>query len=117
MCAGGDGTLHEVVNGLMALPLSARPAVGYIPAGTTNDFAKNLSLPKSLEDMAATAAAGAPRPVDVGRFNDSHFIYVAAFGAFTDVAYSTPQATKSLLGHGAYMLEGPSAWPPSSPTP
>ena len=106
VCAGGDGTLHEVVNGLMALPLSARPAVGYIPAGTTNDFAKNLSLPKSLEDMAATAAAGAPRPVDVGRFNDSHFIYVAAFGAFTDVAYSTPQATKSLLGHGAYMLEG-----------
>ena len=106
VCAGGDGTLHEVVNGLMALPLSARPVVGYIPAGTTNDFAKNLSLPKSLEDMAATAAAGAPRPVDVGRFNDSHFIYVAAFGAFTDVAYSTPQAAKSLLGHGAYMLEG-----------
>ena len=106
VCAGGDGTLHEVVNGLMALPLSARPAVGYIPAGTTNDFSRNLSLPKSLEDMAATAAAGAPRPVDVGRFNDSHFIYVAAFGAFTDVAYSTPQAAKSLLGHGAYMLEG-----------
>ena len=106
VCAGGDGTLHEVVNGLMALPPEARPVVGYIPAGTTNDFAKNLSLPKSLEDMAATAAAGAPRPVDVGRFNDSHFIYVAAFGAFTDVAYSTPQAAKSLLGHGAYMLEG-----------
>ena len=106
VCAGGDGTLHEVVNGLMALPPEARPVVGYIPAGTTNDFAKNLSLPKSLEDMAATAAAGAPRPVDVGRFNDSHFIYVAAFGAFTDVAYNTPQATKSLLGHGAYMLEG-----------
>ena len=106
VCAGGDGTLHEVVNGLMALPPEARPEVGYIPAGTTNDFAKNLSLPKTLEDLAATAAAGVPRPVDVGRFNDSFFVYVAAFGAFTDVAYNTPQATKSLLGHGAYMLEG-----------
>ena len=106
VCAGGDGTLHEVVNGLMALPPDARPEVGYIPAGTTNDFAKNLALPKALEDLAATAAAGVPRPVDVGRFNDSFFIYVAAFGAFTDVAYNTPQATKSLLGHGAYMLEG-----------
>ena len=105
VCAGGDGTLHEVVNGLMALPPEARPEVGYIPAGTTNDFAKNLSLPKTLEELAATAAAGVPRPVDVGRFNDSHFIYVAAFGAFTDVAYSTPQAAKSLLGHAAYMLE------------
>ena len=105
VCAGGDGTLHEVVNGLMALPPEARPEVGYIPAGTTNDFAKNLSLPKTLEELAATAAAGVPRPVDVGRFNSSHFIYVAAFGAFTDVAYSTPQAAKSLLGHAAYMLE------------
>ena len=105
VCAGGDGTLHEVVNGLMALPPEARPEVGYIPAGTTNDFAKNLSLPKTLEELAATAAAGVSRPVDVGRFNSSHFIYVAAFGAFTDVAYSTPQAAKSLLGHAAYMLE------------
>ena len=105
VCAGGDGTLHEVVNGLMALPPEARPEVGYIPAGTTNDFAKNLSLPKTLEELAATAAAGVPRPVDVGRFNDSHFIYVAAFGAFTDVAYNTPQAAKNLLGHAAYMLE------------
>ena len=105
VCAGGDGTLHEVVNGLMALPPEARPEVGYIPAGTTNDFAKNLSLPKTLEELAATAAAGVPRPVDVGRFNSNHFIYVAAFGAFTDVAYSTPQAAKSLLGHAAYMLE------------
>ena len=106
VCAGGDGTLHEVVNGLMALPPEARPEVGYIPAGTTNDFAKNLSLPKTLEELAATAAAGVPRPVDVGRFNDSHFIYVAAFGAFTDVAYSTPQPVKNIFGHLAYVLEG-----------
>ena len=104
VCAGGDGTLQEVVNGLMAG--ECRPEVGYIPAGTTNDFAKNLSLPQGLEAMARTAAAGVPRPVDVGRFNDKHFIYVAAFGAFTDVAYNTPQSVKSVFGHLAYVLEG-----------
>ena len=91
VCGGGDGTLHEVVNGLMALPPEARPEVGYIPAGTTNDFSRNLSLPRGMEAMARTAAAGVPRPVDIGRFNGEHFIYVAAFGAFTDVSYNTPR--------------------------
>ena len=105
VCAGGDGTLHEVVNGLMALPSQARPAVGYIPAGTTNDFSKNLSLPRGMGAMARTAAAGVPRPVDIGKFNGEHFIYVAAFGAFTDVSYNTPQPVKNLLGRTAYMLE------------
>ena len=105
VCSGGDGTLHEAVNGLMALPPDHRPELGYIPAGTTNDFARNLSLPRGMEAIAATAAAGTPRLVDVGRFNDSYFVYVAAFGAFTDVAYSTPQSAKTLLGHAAYMLE------------
>ena len=92
VCSGGDGTLHEVVAGLMGL--ENRPEVGYIPAGTTNDFAKNLSLPRGMEAMARVAAAGVPRPVDIGSFNDRYFIYVAAFGAFTDVAYSTPQPVK-----------------------
>lgn len=105
VCGGGDGTLHEVVNGLMALPPEARPEVGYIPAGTTNDFSRNLSLPRGMEAMARTAAAGVPRPVDIGRFNGEHFIYVAAFGAFTDVSYNTPQPVKNLLGRTAYMLE------------
>lgn len=104
VCSGGDGTLHEVVSGLMELPPEARPTVGYIPAGTTNDFAKNLELPRTLEELAAVAAAGVPRPVDVGRFNDSDFLYVAAFGAFTDLAYTTPQQAKNLLGHLAYVL-------------
>ena len=103
VCCGGDGTLHEVVNGLMTV--SARPEVGYIPAGTTNDFAKNLNLPRSVADRAAVAAAGVPKGVDIGRFNDRHFIYVAAFGAFTDVAYNTPQQFKSIFGHLAYVLE------------
>lgn len=104
VCCGGDGTLHEVVEGLMAL--KERPVVGYIPAGSTNDFAQNLSLPRSYGKMALTAAAGAPRPCDVGRFNDRCFIYVAAFGAFTDVAYDTPQEFKNMFGHLAYLLEG-----------
>ena len=89
----------------MALPPEARPEVGYIPAGTTNDFSRNLSLPRGMEAMARTAAAGVPRPVDIGRFNGEHFIYVAAFGAFTDVSYNTPQPVKNLLGRTAYMLE------------
>lgn len=104
VCSGGDGTLHEVVSGLMELPREARPTVGYIPAGTTNDFAKNLELPRTLEELAAVAAAGVPRPVDVGKFNDTDFLYVAAFGAFTDLAYTTPQQAKNLLGHLAYVL-------------
>lgn len=104
VCSGGDGTLHEVAAGLMTRP--DRPEVGYIPAGTTNDFAKNLSLPRGMEAAARTAAAGVPRPVDIGRFNDRCFIYVAAFGAFTDVSYNTPQPFKNLFGHLAYVLEG-----------
>ncbi len=104
VCSGGDGTLHEVVAGLMRR--QDRPEVGYIPAGTTNDFAKNLSLPRGMAAMAQTAAAGVPRPVDIGRFNDRTFIYVAAFGAFTDVSHNTPQQFKNLFGHLAYVLEG-----------
>ena len=106
VCSGGDGTLHEVVCGLMELPPEGRPTIGYIPAGTTNDFSKNLELPRTLEELAVVAAAGAPRPVDVGSFNDTHFVYVAGFGAFTEVSYMTPQERKNLLGHQAYMLEG-----------
>ena len=104
VCAGGDGTLHEVVAGLM--PLELRPPIGYIPAGSTNDFARNLFLPKGYRAMAATAAAGTPLPVDIGRFNDRFFVYVAAFGAFTDVSYDTPQSFKNMFGHLAYVLEG-----------
>ena len=106
VCSGGDGTLHEVVSGLMALPKEERPEVGYIPAGTTNDFAKNLSLPGTLNEAAVVAAAGVPRPVDIGAFNEKNFLYIAAFGAFTDVAYNTPQQVKNLFGHLAYVMEG-----------
>ncbi len=107
-CSGGDGTLHEVVEGLMALPGSARPPIGYLPAGTTNDYARNLNLPRNMEDMATLAARGEPRPVDIGRLGEKYFIYVAAFGLFTDVAYNTPQEFKNAFGHLAYVLKGAS---------
>ena len=107
-CSGGDGTLHEVVVGLMGLPQGSRPPVGYLPAGTTNDYARNLNLPKGMVDMAALAAAGEPRPVDIGRLGERYFIYVAAFGLFTDVAYNTPQQFKNAFGHLAYVLKGAS---------
>ena len=104
VCCGGDGTLNEVVSGLLTLPQP--PVLGYIPTGTTNDFSRNLALPKGLEDAASTAAAGVPKLCDMGRFNDRSFVYIAAFGAFTDVSYDTPQQFKSLFGHLAYVLQG-----------
>lgn len=104
VCCGGDGTLNETVTGL--LRLSQPPVLGYIPAGTTNDFSRNLTLPKRMEQAAETAAAGIPRPCDMGRFNDRTFVYVAAFGAFTDVSYETPQNFKNMFGHLAYLMEG-----------
>ena len=104
VCCGGDGTLSETVSGL--LTLDAPPVLGYIPAGTTNDFSKNLGLPRGVEKAAATAMEGTPRPCDMGRFNDRTFVYVAAFGIFTDVSYDTPQEFKNAFGHLAYVLEG-----------
>lgn len=101
VCAGGDGTLHEVVDGL--LRQAHRPEIAYIPAGTTNDCSKNLGLPRGMEQCGRVAAAGTPRAIDAGRFNDTHFVYVGAFGAFTDLPYSTPQSAKSVFGHLAYL--------------
>ena len=106
VCCGGDGTLNETVQGLLALPADKRPVLGYIPAGTTNDFSRTLELPRTLPELAEAAGAGAPRPIDVGEAAGRPFTYVAAFGLFTDVSYSTPQANKNLLGHFAYLLEG-----------
>ncbi len=105
VCCGGDGTMHEVITGLLHLPPEKRPPVGYIPAGTTNDFGKNLNLPASFADKAGVAANGILRPIDIGHFNDQCFVYIAAFGAFTDVSYSTPQQFKSMFGHLAYLME------------
>ena len=105
ICSGGDGTLSEVVTGLIHGGL--KQPLGYLPAGSTNDFSKTLRLPANLCKAAAIAAAGEPFACDMGQFNDSHiFVYVAAFGLFTNVAYETPQEIKQILGHAAYVLKG-----------
>lgn len=104
VCSGGDGTLNEVISGL--LTLEDPPVLGYIPAGTTNDFARNLHLPSDMEAAARTAVTGPVFHCDIGKFNDRNFAYVAAFGAFTQVTYNTPQEFKSAFGHLAYLLSG-----------
>lgn len=104
VCCGGDGTLHEVVTALM--DMDDPPLLGYIPAGTTNDFAKNLHLPRDMALAANVAVTGPSMICDMGRFNGAPFVYVAAFGAFTDVSYDTPQRFKNMFGHLAYVLEG-----------
>ena len=90
----------------MELDAKKRPVVGYIPAGSTNDFAESLKLPKNMIAAAKNLTSGYPFDCDIGRFNDDYFIYIAAFGAFTDVSYDTPQDLKNLLGHTAYIVEG-----------
>lgn len=104
VCCGGDGTLNETVTGLMDLP--SPPPLGYIPAGSTNDFAASLHLPDQPLEAARVITASGGRPLDVGSFNGRPFIYVASFGAFTRASYSAPQNVKNDLGHLAYILEG-----------
>ena len=106
LCCGGDGTLGEVVNGLMVT--KPNMTIGYIPAGSTNDFASSLEIPSNVHDAVEIAITGDVRRCDVGKFNDKYFMYVAAFGMFTDVAYSTDQGLKNAIGHLAYLLKGAS---------
>lgn len=103
-CSGGDGTLDEVVSGMIRGNV-VKP-LGYIPAGSTNDFAGSLKIPKNMKKAAEIIVEGKSFQCDVGTFNDSYFVYIAAFGAFTDVSYGTPQDIKNILGHTAYVLEG-----------
>lgn len=103
VCCGGDGTLNEVVSGIMELP--DKPTLGYIPAGSTNDFAKGIRVPNSMIEAANVSVNGMPISVDIGGFGKKKFIYIAAFGAFTDVSYMTPQEMKNIMGHPAYIIE------------
>lgn len=105
-CIGGDGTLSEVISGLMQL--ENPPKLGYMPMGTANDVATTLGLPKNDTVAAARRMLyGMPHPYDVGGFGaDKYFAYIAAFGAFTEVSYGTPQSQKKMLGHLAYVLQG-----------
>ena len=103
-CSGGDGTLDEVVTGMMRC--EKRLPIGYVPAGTTNDFAGSLGIPRSMEKAARVIVDGRSFRCDVGGFNENIFVYIAAFGLFTDVSYETRQDMKNVLGHMAYVLEG-----------
>lgn len=103
-CSGGDGTLDEVVTGMMNR--EDKVPIGYIPAGTTNDFASSLHISKNMLEAADTVVNGVPFACDVGEFNKDYFVYIAAFGLFTDVSYETKQSMKNVLGHLAYILEG-----------
>lgn len=104
VCCGGDGTLDETVRGMMKNDF--RTPLGYIPAGSTNDFGGSLALPKDMLKSAEIIVDGVNKAVDVGMFNDEAFVYVAAFGAFTEVSYKTDQDMKNAIGHSAYLIEG-----------
>ncbi len=101
---GGDGTFNEVVAGV--LKSGADVEIGYIPAGSTNDFASSLKLSKNILKAAEDIMVGTAKQIDVGSFNGRNFSYVASFGAFTEASYKTPQNVKNTLGHLAYALEG-----------
>lgn len=104
VCSGGDGTLDEVVSGM--LQSDTRVPIGYIPAGSTNDFAQSLKIPSDMLQAANTIVSGRLAECDMGKFNSNSFVYVAAFGMFTDVSYMTDQTLKNNLGHLAYVIEG-----------
>ena len=104
VCCGGDGTLNEVISGMLdhgvTIPL------GYIPCGSTNDFAASMGISSDIKKAAESIANGLPLPLDVGKFGDRHFTYVSSFGAFTATSYTTAQDVKNVLGHTAYVFEG-----------
>lgn len=104
VCSGGDGTLNEVISAVMTHRM-AKPKIGYIPAGSTNDFAKSLGIPKDMVKAAKLISNDNSFLCDIGVMNERFFNYVAAFGAFTDVSYKTPQSMKNVLGHQAYIVE------------
>ena len=110
ICMGGDGTLNEVCNGLMTKEAAKRPKLGYIPAGSTNDFAQGIGLPKNIKKSAKLAISDKCVPIDLGSFKTENgerkFSYVASFGAFTKISYATKQDIKNKFGHFAYIFEG-----------
>lgn len=104
VCAGGDGTFNETVSGVIKSHRNI--PIGYIPAGSTNDFASSIDLSSDMEEAARNIVSGHTEKMDVGLFGDRYFSYVASFGAFTKTSYTTPQELKNVLGHAAYVLSG-----------
>lgn len=104
VCAGGDGTLNGVISSCMTV--KDRVPIGYLPMGSTNDFARTLGYTDDFEEALQRSCGSSVRLVDIGKFNDRYFVYVAAFGSLTEVSYSTSQSVKNVLGHFAYLLSG-----------
>lgn len=104
VCAGGDGTLSQVLCGVMNS--ENKIPIGYIPTGSTNDFADTLGIPKGIMNAVKWIIGGKPVRCDVGGFNDKYFSYIAAFGAFTNITYETSQRVKNVFGHAAYLANG-----------
>ena len=102
---GGDGTLSEAVQGMVELPKKDRVPIGYIPCGSTNDFGASLEIPFEIPEAAQKIVTGKAISCDCGKFNDKPYLYISAFGMFTDVSYETPQKMKNQLGHAAYIME------------
>lgn len=111
VCTGGDGTLNEVINGLMSLPEEKRPVVGYVPLGTTNDMASTLKLPRTAAAAIRLLDKNNLQTIDIGKLGSTYFGYIAAFGAFTEIPYVTPQKAKNTLGYLAYLLQAISSLP------
>lgn len=103
VCAGGDGTIDNTVSGYMKM--EKKTPIGYIPVGTTNDFARSLQISRKPAEAARQIVEGTSTLMDVGTLNDRNFIYIAAFGVFTDISYNTKQSLKKVMGHSAYILE------------
>lgn len=102
VCSGGDGTLDEVVAGMQKAGLQI--PLGYIPAGSTNDFGRSVGISNDINKAADAAVSDQLYACDVGKFNEDNFVYVVAFGMFTEISYETPQELKKILGHLAYIL-------------
>lgn len=106
ICRGGDGTLNEVITGIMALEPEKRPPIGFIPSGSTNDFAKSLNISSNSKKSVKQAMMGEAIYHDIGRLNkEKYFNYICCFGAFTELAYKTSQAAKNLIGNAAYFSQ------------
>ncbi|MBO4734024.1 MAG: diacylglycerol kinase family lipid kinase, partial [Clostridia bacterium] len=101
---GGDGTLNEVITGLMQSNIKCK--IGYVPAGTLNEWSLGLKIPRSITEAAKVAAADGEIFLDIGKFGERYFSYTASFGAFTEASYSTPQEVKNVLGQAAYFFNG-----------
>lgn len=104
VCCGGDGSLNDVINGI--IDSGCNVPLGYIPAGSTNDFAAATGLSSNPQEAAENICKGSPKGIDIGDFEGRYFSYIASFGAFTATSYQTPQSTKNALGHFAYVIEG-----------